>query len=159
MELKFSFLLMALLVTLSSSTSISDSVFESQTSVSGRNLLAMKKCEVNFESMNYTGMINQCRGPGFPAKECCSAFKEFACPFVNQINDRSSDCAKTMFSYLNVYGKYPPGLFANECKERKDGIVCPSSPHSPTIIASTAPRFLPLFTSAVTAVLIFLVLA
>lgn len=29
-----------------------------------------------------------------------------------------------MFSYINLYGKYPPGLFANECKEGNLGLEC-----------------------------------
>ena len=29
-----------------------------------------------------------------------------------------------MFSYINIYGKYPPGLFANQCKEGKEGLDC-----------------------------------
>lgn len=36
----------------------------------------------------------------------------------------TTDCASVMFSYINIYGKYPPGLFANECKEGKDGLDC-----------------------------------
>lgn len=33
-------------------------------------------------------------------------------------------CATTMFNYINLYGKYPPGLFANMCKEDKEGLNC-----------------------------------
>lgn len=33
-----------------------------------------------------------------------------------------------MFSYINIYGKYPPGLFANECKEGKEGLDCSTVP-------------------------------
>jgi hypothetical protein len=29
-----------------------------------------------------------------------------------------------MFSYINLYGKYPPGLFSSECKEGKQGLSC-----------------------------------
>ncbi|KAG7617415.1 GPI-anchored protein LORELEI [Arabidopsis thaliana] len=157
------FFLMELLVSLSSSSSISDGVFESQTSVSGRNLRhAKKKCEVNFEYMDYKVLTKRCKGPAFPAKECCSAFKEFACPYVSQINDMNSDCAQTMFSYMNIYGNYPTGLFANECRERKDGLVCPLPPlYSHNLNASTAdstPRFISLLISAATAVFALLVL-
>ncbi|ESQ54632.1 hypothetical protein EUTSA_v10026838mg [Eutrema salsugineum] len=167
MELKLLFLLMAPLITFSSSSSISDSVLESQTSVTvaGRSLLSAKKeCEVNFEYMNYTTMTKRCKSPAFPAKECCSAFKEFACPYAIQINDMNSDCAKTMFSYMNIYGNYPTGLFANECKETKNGLICPPPPlSSPSLnsstAASTATRFIMLLISATTAVLAFIVLA
>ncbi|ESR66003.1 hypothetical protein CICLE_v10009724mg [Citrus x clementina] len=45
----------------------------------------------------------------------------------DQINDLTTDCATTMFSYINLYGKYPPGLFASECREEKRGLECPAS--------------------------------
>ncbi|KAF8107529.1 hypothetical protein N665_0120s0049 [Sinapis alba] len=128
----FSFLL-TILSSFSSSTCISDGVFEieSQNLVAGRNLLqARKKCSVNFEFMNYTVITSQCKGPKYPAKECCSSFKEFACPYAEQINDLASDCANTMFSYINIYGNYPPGIFSNECQEGKYGLECPALPPS-----------------------------
>ncbi|KAL0673407.1 hypothetical protein Bca4012_001388 [Brassica carinata] len=83
-------------------------------------------CPVNFEFMNYTIITSQCKGPKFPVKECCSAFLDFACPYTEQLNDLSNDCATTMFSYINLYGKYPPGLFANQCKGGKEGLECPA---------------------------------
>jgi hypothetical protein len=46
---------------------------------------------------------------------------------VDDINDDSNDCASTMFSYINLYGKYPPGLFASECKGDKKGLACPDA--------------------------------
>ncbi|CAI0540930.1 unnamed protein product [Linum tenue] len=112
------FSLMGFFVTSSSaSTFLSDSVFESR-SAAGRNLLqARKACPVNFEFMNYTVITSQCKGPSYPPKECCSAFKDFACPYNDVLNDVTNDCASTMFSYINLYGKYPPGLFASECRE------------------------------------------
>ncbi|XP_010545299.1 PREDICTED: GPI-anchored protein LORELEI [Tarenaya hassleriana] len=123
------FLVIAIYASLSSSSFISDGVFESQTSVTGRNLLQAKKpCPVNFEFMNYTIITGRCKGPKYPPKDCCSAFKDFACPYADQINDLSTDCATTMFSYINLYGKYPPGLFANQCKEGKEGLACPALP-------------------------------
>ncbi|XP_059664271.1 GPI-anchored protein LLG1-like, partial [Cornus florida] len=81
-------------------------------------------CSVNFENQNYTVITSQCKGPQYSPKLCCEAFKQFACPFSDQINDRKNDCASTMFSYINLYGKYPPGLFANLCKEGKEGLSC-----------------------------------
>ncbi|GJM86676.1 hypothetical protein PR202_ga02560 [Eleusine coracana subsp. coracana] len=85
-------------------------------------------CPVNFEFQNYTIITSKCKGPKFPADKCCSAFLEFACPFRDYINDESNDCASTMFSYINLYGKYPPGLFANECKGDKNGLPCSDVP-------------------------------
>jgi hypothetical protein len=57
---------------------------------------------------------------------CCNALKEFACPYADAINDVTTNCADTMFSYINIYGGYPPGLFANMCREGKLGLNCSS---------------------------------
>lgn len=84
-------------------------------------------CPVNFEFMNYTIIIRQCKGPRYPANLCCGALKEFACPYADDLNDLTNDCSSTMFSYINLYGKYPPGLFSSECKEGKEGLACPPS--------------------------------
>ena len=81
-------------------------------------------CNVSFENLDYSVLTDKCKGPQYPAKSCCDAFKEFACPFSDAINDLETDCASTMFSYINLYGKYPPGLFANECREDKNGLDC-----------------------------------
>ncbi|RDX89174.1 GPI-anchored protein LLG2 [Mucuna pruriens] len=116
------FFLLATLV--SASTFLSDDIFESGLPT-GRALLQMKKaCGVDFENQNYTVLTSQCKGPQYPANVCCEAFKQFACPFADEINDMTTDCSSVMFSYINLYGKYPPGLFANECKEGKQGLDC-----------------------------------
>ncbi|XP_030548993.2 GPI-anchored protein LLG1-like [Rhodamnia argentea] len=112
-------------------TPISDDVFESQALLAGRHLLQAKQgCPVNFEFLNYTIIMSKCKGPTYPPKVCCAAFKEFACPYADVINDLTNDCASTMFSYINLYGKYPPGLFAAECREGKLGLECPALPPS-----------------------------
>ncbi|KAI3990701.1 hypothetical protein MKX01_023001 [Papaver californicum] len=112
---------------LATSSFISDDIFESHGS-NGRTLLQAKSgCAVNFEFQNYTIITSQCKGPQYPPKLCCGAFKEFACPFADDINDLTNDCATTMFSYINLYGKYPPGLFASECREGKLGLECSDS--------------------------------
>jgi len=36
--------------------------------------------------------------------------------------------ASTMSSYINLYEKYPPGLFVSECHEGKLGLECPALP-------------------------------
>ncbi|XP_048235162.1 GPI-anchored protein LLG1-like isoform X2 [Ricinus communis] len=87
-------------------------------------------CPVNFEFQNYTVITSQCKGPKYAPETCCAAFKEFACPFADVLNDLTNDCASTMFSYINLYGKYPPGLFASECREGKEGLECPAPPPS-----------------------------
>ncbi|KAG6756856.1 hypothetical protein POTOM_040299 [Populus tomentosa] len=105
-------------------------VFESHAST-GRNLLQTKKaCPVNFEFLNYTIITSQCKGPQYPPSSCCASFKEFACPYANLINDLTNECASIMFSYINLNGKYPPGLFSNECKDGKLGLECPAPPPS-----------------------------
>ncbi|KAB5521981.1 hypothetical protein DKX38_026300 [Salix brachista] len=112
------------------STFISDGVFESHASL-GRNLLQTKKaCPVNFEFLNYTIITSQCKGPLYLPGRCCGSFKDFACPYADVVNDLTNDCATIMFSYINLYGKYPPGLFANECKEGTLGLACPALPPS-----------------------------
>uniref|UniRef100_A0A803QA55 CRAL-TRIO domain-containing protein n=1 Tax=Cannabis sativa TaxID=3483 RepID=A0A803QA55_CANSA len=109
---------------------IADSIFDFHAS-SGRNLLQAKQgCPVNFEFMNYTIITSQCKGPHYPAKQCCESFKEFACPYADMINELKNDCASTMFSYINLYGRYPPGLFSSECREGKQGLECPALPPS-----------------------------
>ncbi|KAK3158945.1 hypothetical protein QOZ80_2AG0143780 [Eleusine coracana subsp. coracana] len=108
---------------------LSDTMFQGSAGSTGRSLLQAKKsCPVNFEFQNYTIITSKCKGPKFPADKCCSAFLEFACPFRDYLNDESNDCASTMFSYINLYGKYPPGLFANECKGDKNGLPCSDVP-------------------------------
>jgi hypothetical protein len=37
----------------------------------------------------------------------------------------ATDCAIVMFNYINIYGKYPPGMFANMCREGELGLDCP----------------------------------
>lgn len=81
-------------------------------------------CDIDFENQNYTIITSQCKGPNYQAKACCGAFKELACPFSDKLNDMKNDCATTLFSYINLYGKYPPGLFANMCHDDKEGLNC-----------------------------------
>ncbi|CAA0832496.1 LORELEI-LIKE-GPI-ANCHORED PROTEIN 1 [Striga hermonthica] len=116
------------LVSLSSAALISDGVFGSSVLGERRLLQAKKQCPVSFEFQNYTTLIDQCKGPQYPKKPCCDAFKEFACPFAEVLNDLSNDCASSMFSYINLHGRYPPGLFANECREGQQGLECPAPP-------------------------------
>ncbi|CAL5082013.1 unnamed protein product [Urochloa decumbens] len=92
----------------------------------GRSLLQAKKdCPVSFEGANYTIITSRCKGPLYQPTLCCGALKDFACPYSTYINDVSTTCAATMFSYINLYGKYPPGLFANTCHEGDKGLTCP----------------------------------
>lgn len=119
-------------------------------------------CGVNFEAQNYTIITSQCKGPQYPPKNCCQALKEFACPFADEINDEQSDCASTMFSYINLYGKYPPGLFASQCREGKEGLDCTealspkASPNSNRGQLTSIPSTLLIFTAALFASLFHL---
>ncbi|CAK9177592.1 unnamed protein product [Ilex paraguariensis] len=85
---------------------------------------SISSCPVNFENQNYTIITSQCKGPQYNAKVCCDAFKQLSCPYSEQINDLKTDCASTLFSYINLYGKYPPGLFSSLCRDGKDGLDC-----------------------------------
>ncbi|AEE85464.1 putative GPI-anchored protein [Arabidopsis thaliana] len=116
--------------------------FESHPSTSRALLQAKATCKEDFAAKNYTIITSKCKGPNYPAKVCCSAFKDFACPFAEVLNDEKTDCASTMFSYINLYGRYPPGIFANMCKEGKEGLDCTdvtptSSSHASIPLVST----------------------
>ncbi|KAK1292456.1 GPI-anchored protein LORELEI [Acorus calamus] len=141
-------LLFFLVFTVASASYISDGVFESRGSTARSLLQAKKNCPINFEFMNYTIITSQCKGPKFPPASCCGALKQFACPYAEQLNDLNNDCASTMFSYINLYGKYPPGLFASECREGKEGLSCPAlapqSADSNSSAAHVVQRFSPL---------------
>ncbi|MQL80125.1 hypothetical protein Taro_012541 [Colocasia esculenta] len=95
-------------------------------------------CPVDFEFLNYTIITSQCKGPQYSPKLCCTAFLQFACPYSDELNDLTNDCASTMFSYINLYGKYPPGLFASECKGSKRGLECSSVPSAVNDTATSA---------------------
>ncbi|XP_023524003.1 GPI-anchored protein LLG1-like [Cucurbita pepo subsp. pepo] len=100
------------------------------TSLTTRTILQAKKaCPVNFEVANYTIITSKCKGPKYTANLCCSALAEFACPYAKYLNDLTNNCASTMFTYINLYGKYPPGLFSTLCKGkgRKGGLQCPKA--------------------------------
>ncbi|KDP24134.1 hypothetical protein JCGZ_25791 [Jatropha curcas] len=135
----FYLILFFLLIELASSSSFISYDVLNPDGHSGRTLLqAKKECNISFESLDYSVFTSKCKGPLYPAKSCCSAFREFACPYVTTLNDRTNNCAETMFSYINLYGKYPPGLFANECKDKKEGIECETDSNS-----SSLPRVKP----------------
>ncbi|KAI7747415.1 hypothetical protein M8C21_002336 [Ambrosia artemisiifolia] len=126
-------ILISFLLLLPFCISISDDVFTSGASLGfGRNLLQSKKpCPVNFEIMNYTIITSRCIAPQYPRKPCCDAFKEFACPYTDSLNDLTNDCSEKMFSYINLYGNYTKGLFGNLCQDDKIGLICPALP--PTV--------------------------
>ncbi|CAA0841145.1 LORELEI-LIKE-GPI-ANCHORED PROTEIN 1 [Striga hermonthica] len=96
--------------------------------VTRRLLQALKSCPVDFEHQNYTIITEKCRGPDYSAKLCCSSFKAFACPFADELDDLTNDCASTMFRYIDLNGHYPPGLFASLCREGREGLACPPLP-------------------------------
>ncbi|XP_078437186.1 GPI-anchored protein LLG2-like [Wolffia australiana] len=90
-----------------------------------RTLLQAKtNCPISFEFMNYTVLTSECKGPRYPPELCCPAFVKFACPYADVLNDPTNTCASTMFSYINLNGNYPAGLFANTCVGSKRGLEC-----------------------------------
>ncbi|XP_059666598.1 GPI-anchored protein LLG1-like [Cornus florida] len=121
------------------STYISDDIFGSGAST-GRNLLQAKKaCPVSFEFLNYTIITSQCEAPEYLPKLCCPAFKELACPYVDQLNDLTTYCSENLFSYINLHGNYTPGLFSTLCREGQEGIQCPASPPTQSPNAGGSP--------------------
>ncbi|XP_073029903.1 GPI-anchored protein LLG1-like [Primulina eburnea] len=114
-----------------SSSYISNEVVEPHGSM-GRSLLQQKTtCSVDFEKMNYSVITSQCKGPNYTPERCCMPLKVLLCPVKDQVNDLKSNCADTFFSYVNLYGKYPPGLFASLCKEGEQGLDCQSVEQPP----------------------------
>ncbi|KAH7689186.1 hypothetical protein IHE45_03G080500 [Dioscorea alata] len=100
-------------------TFISDDVLHNH-GLTGRSLLQTKtNCPLNFEFMNYTIITSKCKGPRYPANLCCGALKEFACPYAEELNDLTNNCASTMFSYLNIRAHYPPGSVFKRVQRRK----------------------------------------
>ncbi|KAI8551675.1 hypothetical protein RHMOL_Rhmol06G0204600 [Rhododendron molle] len=120
----FYVILFALLTGLASSTFIPGDVFQSHGYTARALLQAKTACTVDFEHQNYTIITSQCKGPNFQAGPCCTALKEFACPYSVEISNEKSDCASTMFSYINAMGNYPPALFSSLCVEGKQGLDC-----------------------------------
>ncbi|KAL8135495.1 GPI-anchored protein LLG1-like [Apium graveolens] len=116
----------SILVHFSASTSLSDGIFESPTSIARNLLQAKKDCPINFEFKNYTIITSQCKGPNYQPNPCCDSLKEFACPYTDELNDLSNTCSDTMFSYITRKGNYPPGLFSSFCREGKEGLDCSS---------------------------------
>ncbi|XP_051135486.1 GPI-anchored protein LLG1-like [Andrographis paniculata] len=106
----------------------------SATGVSQRKLFQLKKsCPINFETQNYTILTSQCKAPDYPVEPCCSALRQFACPFRNELNDQTNDCYKTMFDYINGPHKYPNTLFTGNCNDNRFGLSCPASAPSPGV--------------------------
>ncbi|CAA3023143.1 Hypothetical predicted protein [Olea europaea subsp. europaea] len=81
-------------------------------------------CPLNLETLNYTIVTSQCKGPHYTKERCCPALKELLCPIRDEINDLKNDCMETFTSYANLYGKYPAALFANLCTETREGLDC-----------------------------------
>ncbi|KAJ1699821.1 hypothetical protein LUZ63_008333 [Rhynchospora breviuscula] len=117
------------LVGLAVSDFISDDVFKRQGStftLADDPESKEVECPVDFKKQNYTILTSKCKGPAYDADRCCSAFKEFACPFAKEINDvEHNNCALRMWDNIQVY-KYPADFFYGKCDECKKGLECPN---------------------------------
>ncbi|KFK40442.1 hypothetical protein AALP_AA3G373700 [Arabis alpina] len=140
MEISPYFLLSLLPIFLLSAFSLSYDHLDPHAATSRSLLQAKSTCKEDFANKNYTIITSKCKGPNYPAKVCCAAFKEFACPFAEALNDEKNECASTMFSYINLYGRYPPGIFANMCKEGKEGLDCTNVTESASATSDSIPR-------------------
>ncbi|CAH9117163.1 unnamed protein product [Cuscuta epithymum] len=119
------FLLLFFLLGFATPSYIKYEVLENAERTAGRSLLQEKQdCPIDMENQNYTIVTSQCKGPKYDGKVCCGAFKELACKNRDALNAENNNCATVMFNYLHLYGKYPPGLFGNLCKEDKNGLDC-----------------------------------
>uniref|UniRef100_K3YDH5 GPI-anchored protein LLG1-like domain-containing protein n=1 Tax=Setaria italica TaxID=4555 RepID=K3YDH5_SETIT len=75
---------------------------------------------VRFEHARGIGsVIRSCRG------RCCGAFKAFACPYSDLLNDNAENgCASDMFFEINVRGRLHPSLFSQLCVEGPLALQC-----------------------------------
>jgi hypothetical protein len=70
-------------------------------------------------------VINSCRSPQPSAQRCCGAFKAFACPYSDLLNDNENNgCASEMFFEIIVRGRLTPGLFSYLCHDDAGGLQC-----------------------------------
>ncbi|GFP99128.1 GPI-anchored protein lorelei [Phtheirospermum japonicum] len=118
-------LLIFIFTSLLTSTSISGLIYNSQCLSERRLLQVVKSCPIDFEHQNYSIITSKCKAPKYPVNPCCSALKEFACPFAEELDDATNDCANRMFQYIKHIGHYPNGLFASVCQEGQGGLLCP----------------------------------
>nr|BAJ91777.1 predicted protein [Hordeum vulgare subsp. vulgare] len=125
----------------SPSLSVSGNVFPASAGSTGRSLLQNKiGCPLSFEYQDYTIITSKCKAPLYPPTECCDAFKKFACPFATYLNNRSTDCAETMLTYIYFHGSYPAGLFSAQCLKGKQGVSCEGIPGIETGVPSAGRR-------------------
>ncbi|CAH8314562.1 unnamed protein product [Eruca vesicaria subsp. sativa] len=115
-----------LLLGFASSLHISLDEFESHPATSRALLREKKPCKEDFANKDYTIITSRCKGPNYQANECCSAFKEFACPYAEAISDKTTECAAEMFYFIEIYGHYPLRLFVDMCSEGEGGMDCTS---------------------------------
>ncbi|CAG7898582.1 unnamed protein product [Brassica rapa] len=89
-----------LLLGFASSFHISLDAFVSHPATNRALLRAKKPCKEDFASKDYIIITSRCKGPKYQAKACCSAFKDFACPYAEIISDETTLCAADMFCYI-----------------------------------------------------------
>ncbi|QHO12112.1 uncharacterized protein DS421_15g504050 [Arachis hypogaea] len=76
----------------------------------------VESCSVNFEFANYTIITSKCKRPNYPPKECYGAFKEFAYPYADVLNDLQNDI------YLRIQERIGliPGVDEHELQDKVD---------------------------------------
>lgn len=83
-------------------------------------------CPVRFDhTRGISAVWGSCRDrPVVSPERCCGAFKTFACPYSDLINDAANGCANDMFFQIIVRGRLRPGLFSQMCVEGPLGLQC-----------------------------------
>lgn len=64
-----------------------------------------------------------CFGQPIPHRRCCTAFKDFMCPYGATVNDVDNGCAAEMMATIQQLCQVPKGYFVL-CGDSADGITC-----------------------------------
>uniref|UniRef100_A0ACD5USY7 Uncharacterized protein n=1 Tax=Avena sativa TaxID=4498 RepID=A0ACD5USY7_AVESA len=82
-------------------------------------------CPVPFDEMRRMGNIeSKCKGQEVPKPHCCKAFKDFACPYSDLLDDFTTGCSGAMLIKLQTFCSVPMGYFGF-CGDSAMGITCP----------------------------------
>ncbi|XP_048553023.1 GPI-anchored protein LLG1-like [Triticum urartu] len=96
-------------------------------SSSGRKLGGFMEaglCPLQLEHLKQMGKVqSSCLGQATPQPRCCTAFKDFVCPYGATMNDIDNGCAGEMMATIQELCKVPKGYFAM-CGDSPQGITC-----------------------------------